>query len=226
MIKEIVMNKFIMVFILVLCTAYGLFASGSGELVQGSEMVVKVAYVQGSATIDGMAARTGQIVTNKARITTAADGNIELIFNQRNVIRIAPNSLVILDFNATSREIDLQKGAATSVLKKLEKIGNNDAFTLKTPLATAGVRGTSFCVWVSQDSSETYICACNGSVQTIDAAGANEELLEAAHHVARIYSKTPDGISKVPGGLLHHDDASVQEVADRIGYLIDWDHID
>lgn len=187
---------------------------------------VTIAFVQGKASVDGKPAAIGAVVANKSKIETGANASLDLVFDDRNIIRIAQNSLVVLDFNASSKSLDLQKGAATSVLKKLEKLSGKDSFTLKTPLATAGVRGTSFCVWVSQDGGETYICACNGSVNTLDAKGGQEELLESAHHVARIYSKDGNGISKVPATMLHHDDDSVQAVATQIGYDIDWTTVD
>jgi len=218
--------------ILVLCGLFlmtGLVLAG-GETESSTSKAnagpVSIAFVQGMASVDGKAATVGKVVANKARIETGPNSTMDLVFNERNIIRIAQNSLVVLDFNASSKNLELQKGAATSVLKKLDKLGKQDSFTLKTPLATAGVRGTSFCVWVSQDGGETYICACNGSVNTLDAKGGQEELLESAHHVARVYSKDGNGISKVPGTMLHHDDDSVQAVADQIDYDIDWTKID
>ena len=53
-----------------------------------------------------------------------------------------------------------------------------------------------------------------------------EELLEAAHHQARLYKRAGSNISVEEAGMLHHDDAMIQSVADRIGYRIDWTKID
>ena len=110
------------------------------------------------------------------------------------------------------------------MLKKLEKLTDKDSFRITAPTAIAGVRGTSFCVWT--DETTSYVCACNGTVATLDAAGANEEILSSAHHVARLYTRANGSITKLPAGLAHHDDAVVQKVADNIGYTLDWTKID
>jgi hypothetical protein len=87
-----------------------------------------------------------------------------------------------------------------------------------------GVRGTSFCVWV--DAESTYVCACNGEVRTIDAKGNHEETLAAAHHVARLFAAKGSTLTVEAVGMLHHTDESVEAVASRIGYTIDWNKID
>jgi len=86
------------------------------------------------------------------------------------------------------------------------------------------VRGTSFCVWC--DDASTYVCACNGSVSTIDASGSNELSLVAAHHTARVYSKKGGKTLVATAGIEHHSDASVESLAARIGEKIDWTRVD
>jgi len=119
---------------------------------------------------------------------------------------------------------DVAKKILPSVLKKLEKIAATDSFNVRTEQAVMGVRGTSFCVWA--DASSTYVCACNGEVHTVDSKGSNEETLAAAHHVARLYAPKDGVLSVEAAGMLHHSDESLESVASRIGYTIDWTKID
>jgi ferric-dicitrate binding protein FerR (iron transport regulator) len=106
------------------------------------------------------------------------------------------------------------------VLRKLEKLADRASFDITTKETIASVRGTSFCVWA--DSTSTYVCACNGAVHTVDSVGGNPLDLASAHHLARIYSVKDGTVTVAEGTLLHHDDASVQSAASRIGYTIDW----
>lgn len=183
-----------------------------------------VVFLEGSVTIDGKAAEIGQALGATSRIETGPASTCDIVFDGRNVVRISQNSLALLDFSRLVKEIDLKKGGVTSVLKKLGKLTDKDSFRITAPTAVAGVRGTSFCVWT--DETTSYVCACNGTVSTVDATGANEEILSAAHHAARLYTRANGSITKLPAGMAHHDDAIVQKVADNIGYTLDWTKID
>ena len=183
-----------------------------------------IVFVEGEVRVDGVAAEVGQALGPKASIETGPASTCDIVFDGRNAVRIAPNSLALLDFSRLVKEIDLKKGGMSAVLKKLEKLADKDSFKVIAPTATAGVRGTSFCVWT--DETTSYVCACNGTVRTVDSNGSNDEVLSSAHHVARLYTRTGGSITKVPAGVAHHDDAGVQSVADRIGYTVDWTKID
>ena len=183
-----------------------------------------VVFLEGSVTIDGKAAEIGQTLGATSRIETGPASTCDIVFDGRNAVRVSQNSLALLDFSRLVKEVELKKGGVTAVLKKLEKLADKDSFRITAPVAVAGVRGTSFCVWT--DETTSYICACNGTVSTLDAAGANEEILSSAHHVARLYTRVDGSITKLPAGLAHHDDTVVQKVADNIGYTLDWTKID
>jgi hypothetical protein len=131
---------------------------------------------------------------------------------------------VTLDFSNVQRKVQLEKGSVTSVLRQLDKVSQGSGFTVQTKIASAAVRGTSFCVWA--DASSTYVCACNGSVDTLDANGSNDQFLSSAHHVARLYSLGESGITMEEAGVKFHDDALVEAVAAKIGATIDWDHLE
>ena len=94
--------------------------------------------------------------------------------------------------------MSLKKGGLSAVLRKLEQVAGSDSFRVSTATAITGVRGTSFSIWA--DDNSTYVCACNGTVRTIDSKGNNELTIAAAHH----------------------SDASMESLASRIGEKIDW----
>ncbi len=179
-----------------------------------------VVFFEGGVKVDGAAPEIGRELGAKVLVETGPGASCEIVFDGKNAIRVSQNAVAALDFSGIVKEVSLKKGGLTSVLRKLGKIADSDSFRVVTGTAIAGVRGTSFCVWA--DDSTAYVCACNGTVRTIDAKGGNDQVLSAAHHLAREYSKKGDSIGISPAGIEHHSDASVESLAARIGERLDW----
>lgn len=190
----------------------------------GRSRHVTVAWVEGDAKINGAPAELGREIAADSRIETGPASRCDLVFDGRNVLSIGQNSLLSLGLDGLKASLTVERGGLSSVLKKLDKLASGDSFTINTVNAVAGVRGTSFCLWVDADS--TYVCACNGEVHTIDAKGGNQQDLVSAHHVARLYTTKGGSITIAEAGILHHSDESLQSAADRIGYRIDWTKLD
>jgi len=191
---------------------------------QTSQRSIEVVYIQGEVQINGAAPELGDKPGLTFSIRTGADARCDLVFNNGNAISVGQNAIAALDFASPTAQVNLERGSLSSVMKKLETLVNKDSFVVQTETAVAGVRGTSFCVWTNEESS--YICACNGIVRTIDNAGGNEQLIEAAHHSARMYTRSGSAITMETAGMQFHTDELLQSVASRIGYTIDWEHID
>ncbi|MGO8692266.1 MAG: FecR domain-containing protein [Rectinemataceae bacterium] len=185
---------------------------------------VTLVYTEGRVTVNGASAQIGQTLGVAVRVETGPSSSCQIEFGDKNIMNVGQDATLSFDFSKITAEVELKKGGLTLVLKGLAKLANKDGFVVKTDFAEAGVRGTCFFVWC--DGSSTYICACNGTVRTIDAKGSNEQVLTAAHHVARVYSSKAGGISVEAAGILHHSDESVQALASRIGYIIDWSKAD
>jgi hypothetical protein len=185
---------------------------------------VTVAFVAGEALVNGKQVDFGDALPPKFIVRTGKGAQLDIVFDGGNALGIAQNAIVDIDLSNLTPEVRVERGGVTSVLKKLEKIAQGDSFKILTTQAVMGVRGTSFCVWV--DAESTYVCACNGEVRTIDAKGNNEETLAAAHHVARLFAAKESTLTVEAVGMLHHTDESVEAVASRIGYTIDWNKID
>jgi hypothetical protein len=179
-----------------------------------------VVFFEGDVRINGQPTDIGALVGARALVETGPASNCEIVFDRKNAVRVSQNAVATLDFTGPIKQVYLKKGGLTSVLRKLVRVAGSDSFRVTTPTVVAGVRGTSFCVWA--DDSTAYVCACNGTVRTIDAKGSNEQVLSAAHHLAREYSKKGDSIGISPAGIEHHTDASVESLAARIGERLDW----
>ncbi|MDA8424561.1 MAG: FecR family protein [Treponema sp.] len=185
---------------------------------------VTVVYTEGSVSVNGSSARIGQTLGTTVSVETGPSSSCQIEFGDKNIMNVGQNAVASFDFSKITAEVELKRGGLTSVLKGLAQLGDRDSFVVKTDVASAGVRGTCFCVWC--DDASTYVCACNGTVRTIDAKGHDEQVLTASHHVARLYSMKGGTISVEAAGLLHHSDASVQALASKIGYTVDWNKVD
>ncbi len=194
--------------------------AGGAVLAQAASVKASVQYLDGNVKINGKPAEIGQALGAKFSVETGPGSACDVVFGGRNSFRVSQNAFVTVDFSKRAPEFELRKGGLTSVLKKLDAIAGQDSYRVRTPTAIAGVRGTSFCIWA--DETSTYVCACNGTVRTLDAKGGHELGLTAAHHTARIYSVANGTTSVAEAGVLHHDDALVQAVANEIGYTVDW----
>jgi ferric-dicitrate binding protein FerR (iron transport regulator) len=183
-----------------------------------------VVYIEGKVTVNGASVEPGDEIGRKFNVRTEAGARLDLVFDERNVLSIGQNAFVDIDLTSLVPDVKLERGGVTAVLKKLEVVATGNSFNVQTAQTVMGVRGTSFCIWA--DASSTYVCACNGEIHTVDAKGNNEETLTAAHHLARVYTPKDGGISVAAAGLLHHTDASVESVASRISYTIDWTKVD
>ncbi len=180
----------------------------------------RVVFMEGDVEIDGKSAEIGTELGARSVVRTGPGANCEIVFADKNAVRVSQNATATLDFSRSVVEIELEKGGVTSVLRKLSAVAGDDSFRIRTQGAVAGVRGTSLCVWA--DANSTYVCACNGTVHTVDAKGGNEFTLEASHHSAKVYARAGEGISVEAAGMLHHTDESVESLAARIGEKIDW----
>jgi len=185
-----------------------------------------ISYLEGNVTVDAAPASIGDAVPFGATVRTAQGSFCEITFRQRNVIRL--EELTSFVFNPGNLQVGsvLQRGSLSLVLKNLVKTGQGDkSFYVRTATATAGVRGTSFFMKV-EDPSTTYVCLCNGALRLDDGTQVTGMDLEAAHHLSyRVINRggTPS-LEKAP--MLYHTDDSMQALAGKIGYAIDWTTVD
>lgn len=198
--------------------------TSAGKAAAAVPVQIEVVFIEGEVLINGQKPELGDRLAASFTVQTGKGARCDIVFNSGNALSVGQNAFAEFDFASHVANVRVDRGGLSSVLKKLNQITNNDAFTVQTATAVAGVRGTSFCVWV--DDSSSYICACNGILSVADATGSNAELIEAAHHSARYFSKTGGAINKETAGMRHHTDELLQSVASRIGLVIDWNSID
>lgn len=184
----------------------------------------RLSYAVGAVAIDGKPADVGAAVPDGALLKTGPGAQAEIVFRGKNIIRVGENSAITFSLAGLKRSAQLKQGTFSAVLRKLDKALGGE-FTLRTPTAQAGVRGTSFCARVDANGY-SYFCACNGSLYLQDSLGGQGFTDASAHHKA--YRFTSDGrtLKVAPAGLEYHTDADIENLAARIGETVDWNTLE
>lgn len=139
----------------------------------------KFTYVKGDVTVGGAPATLGNTVNKDALIEVKANSMAVLQFANAASITLKANSQLAIANLAKGENgkpvIELAQSSGTS-FSKIAK-GQSD-FSIKTPTAVAGVRGTSFELTVGKTKT-TEIKLLEGKVQVAKAGATREELASA-----------------------------------------------
>lgn len=181
----------------------------------------RVSFLVGKVILDGKPAKVGQMVRPGAVISTKGNSLCEVIFDDKNIVRVNPGSSVVMHISKTVRRIEIQSGGVASVLKKLTK----DGFAIQTPTTAASIRGTSFFIKV-EDPQNTYLCDCNGIITVQDINKKTKRKISASHHKAVRITRKGDTIVINDAGMKYHRDANIEKLAQKIGVTIDWNSVD
>lgn len=176
----------------------------------------------GTVTVNTKAVKEINMILNQGdAIETMTDSTCDIIINEKNILRLKPDTKLILKLSDKENILQLEKGWLAGVSRKV--FTKDGKFTVKTPTVTAAIRGTSFCMKVENEKS-TYFCTCNGSIELTGESSSKSENVVAAHHAARRFSidKTGALIEDNNPGMLYHTDSGIEEMAKVIGEKVDW----
>jgi hypothetical protein len=211
---------FFLFLLLTVSSCYKKTSDTRGEFITDAE----IEYISGDVKVDNTDVKAGDPVDNHSVVTTGADSVCDIVFNKRNIIEVLENTVLELDFSRIQTSAQLSQGTIINVLKKLEVLTDTQPFTINTPVAVVGVRGTAF--YIKATPETTYVCVCNGTVTVKDSSERESEEIQAKHHIARLLTKTDQGIDMVPAEMLYHTDEDIERIAEKIGYSINWETIE
>ncbi|TGM08943.1 iron dicitrate transport regulator FecR [Leptospira barantonii] len=105
-------------------------------------------------------AELGLALTASDRVVTGANGGAEIMVADSGVIKMSKNSDIeistLMNPNGSDTNVQVNYGKIVTMVKKGQK---NTEFTVSTPTALAGVRGTSFLTSVESPEGSKINCA-------------------------------------------------------------------
>jgi hypothetical protein len=123
--------------------------------------------VTGALDSQSMVLKSGDEIFADQTVTTDAAGVGQFEFRDKTKLAIGPGSTVILDDfiydpkgYGSKVVLDLTRGSFRFITGK----ANHDAYEIKTPTATIGVRGTAFDLYIG-DTGELAVAMINGAVE-------------------------------------------------------------
>ena len=113
-----------------------------------------------------------------------------------------------------------------NLIKKLDAFQDHfrPRYKIATSVAVAGVRGTAFFV-KAEDSTNTYVCVCNGEIELTNTTDSNKIIIAEKHHQAVRFTRKKEKTILSPAEMLYHSDSGMEKLASEIDEKIDWDKI-
>lgn len=190
------------------------------SLLKGMATTARVEYVRGPVLADGTVLRIGDAVAEGVTLEVGAQGFVSLRMHDGSLLQLQANSrsklLQLRDIPAAQRRntlIELDKGRADAAVTPQP---SGSRFEVKTPLATAGVRGTRFGVSVPAQAARATADVMDGRVEVRPGRAVATMALNAGEgavvqrHGAAVrrpllpapdLSELPERIERLPGPL-------------------------
>lgn len=178
MLKNLILSTFLLFIYL---------STGSSLL---AEPFAKVVYVDGDPTIfrklKKYPIKKGDLIHFGDRITTSKDEKVTIEDGEGNKIYILSDSKLSTPKQKTKDQVyEHEQG---SLWFKLQPVQKEASFTVRTPSAVVGVRGTKFITMIFDDKT-TDLCVCEGEV-AFEVGGVKK------------IAKTGQGITGKPGAKM------------------------
>ena len=159
--------------------------------------------VRGTVLVDGRLARVATLVPPGATVITEGLSEAAYVVGQNAYLQRADTHVVVGRGAAPLRIIT---GALMSVF------GRGAPQTIRTPVLTAGIRGTG--CYIKLEERRTYFCLCYGAVDLMP-DGGKPRSYTTKHHDSPFWI-SPGG-SVTPAGQLAHEDDELALLESLVG---------
>ena len=196
----------------------GIFGKLPGKLPEGRSIFE----LKGDVQVNGKPATAQTLITPSDRVTTGANSYV--------IAAVGANAFILRDRST----LDLGGGNPVKTVMRLVtgkllgvfgKLGGRESLSLRTPIATIGIRGTG--VYAESDPDKTYLCTCYGTTELVAAADyegkgkAQPEQTEvtAKHHDAPKYilAQPDSGKRIIAAPFINHTDLELMTLEALVG---------
>jgi hypothetical protein len=161
--------------------------------------------LQGTATVNGSAAKVGAPVKPGDRVATGKASQAVVVVDGDAFLLRENTSIGFKQSSGALETVQIVTGKILSVFAKRRDASRLQA---KIPTGTIGIRGTG--MYLEVEEKRTYFCLCYGEA-AIEGGGMEKPFLVATkHHESPLWLYDNGGIMKVePGPFLNHSDAEL-----------------
>ncbi len=187
--RKSILRSVIVFFSIALYVVPNVFAEGA----EISGIWGNVEYVK-DGSMEWKPAYAGAILAPGDKIRSKEDSWAEITFEEKHVVKLGVNSLLVIKKAGIQKELNLIKG---KLISKVRKLSRNESFKVRTPQAVAAVRGTYFTVIVGEIGEDTQIIVHKGSVLSRELITGEEVIVPAGKFTIIIKDKAPTKPDKI-----------------------------
>jgi hypothetical protein len=179
-------------------------ALANGELA-GKQGVVQL---EGTATVDGRAARVGSVVNAGQRVATGPGSHAVVVIG-KDAFLLRENTAV-----ETQGSRDTLSTLLVSAGKILSVFGKKP-LTIRAAHATIGIRGTG--CYIEVEPSDVYFCLCYGEA-VVQGPGMADKLVQTKHHESPLLLREDGSAMQADkAGFRNHTDAELIMLEATVG---------
>ena len=168
-------------------------ALASGDLPKTSQ----VHRLEGSATVNGEAAKVGTPVKAGDRVATGASSQAVVVLGQDAFLLREKTAVELRGRESTLTELLISGGKVLSVFSK-------KPVTIKAATATIGIRGTG--AYLEVDDADVYFCLCYGEA-VLQGPGMADKVVKTTHHEQPLLVRAGLGTTTADAaGFKNHSD--------------------
>jgi hypothetical protein len=190
--------------------------------IKNNVVLSKIFSIEGNVEINGNKPEVGQKINYDDSIKTGKNSFCEIIIDDKNIIRVMDDSIIIFRITGEKGLFNIEKGFIGGVIKNRK---NLSSFEVATDSITTGIRGTTFFIG-KENTGKTYICICNGTLHLLPYGVAKDIKFSSKHHKGAYYTLKNNIPEEEDAGMLYHDDTLMEKIASDIGVAINWNKID
>lgn len=140
--------------------------------------------------------KQGDAVFSRETISTNIEAVAQLVLIDKSKLAIGPNSRIVLDkfvYDARKGKGDVILNVGKGALRFISGLSSSSSYTINTPTATIGVRGTVVDVYV-HSNGEAAVALVRGGVRVCGKSGK----CQALRNAGRLLHVTRDGLVSAP----------------------------
>jgi hypothetical protein len=164
--------------------------------------------LEGTATVNGRAAKAGTQVSLGDRIATGPDSQAVVVIRGDAFMMRSQTIIEVRGSEGVLTDLLVASGKVLSVFSKKQ-------VAIKAAVATIGIRGTG--AYLEVEPKSVYFCLCYGEA-LVEGPKMSAKLVKTTHHEQPLILRDDDGILRAePGPFRNHSDAELILLESLVG---------